>query len=220
MISAGSFQIVKTSIGKKVVMSATGTLMALFVIGHMIGNLQIFWGPERLNAYAAALKSMPALLWSVRLVMFVTVLVHAMTGLLLIFAALRARPVGYAKQRFQQASLSSRTMFWTGPILAAYIIYHLLDQTIGSLHPQFDAQNVYQNVVIGFSRGFAAAAYIISMLVLFLHLKHGLWSLLQTLGLINPQINPTTRKTAFGLALLLMAGFIMVPAGVLSGIVT
>ena len=208
----------RTTVGKKTVMAVTGLLMLVFVVMHMVGNLQFFAGPDRINAYAAFLRGLAGPLWGFRLVMGVALALHVWTALLLITQSLNSRPVGYRRRKYQQASTASRTMIVTGPLLLAYIVYHLLHQTLGTVHPDFDPGNVYNNLIIAFSDIKVSTLYIVAMLLLLLHLKHGVWSLFQTLGLNVPRYDRTIRALALLVALAVAAGYISIPARVLAGL--
>lgn len=209
-----------TSIGKKAVMALTGAMMVGFVLIHLLGNLQVFAGAERVNHYSALLHASPMLLWGARAVLGLALLTHLLTGALLILAGLRGRPQGYALQRFQTATYASRFMRWTGPLMAVFIGYHLLHNTIGVIHPGFTPGDIYQNVVLGLRSAPDAATYILAMLLLGMHLKHGLWSLMQTLGLNNSRSDRLLRGLAAAMALLVIAGFIAIPVAVLTGLLS
>ncbi len=204
-----------TTVGKKAVMSVTGVIMIGFVLVHMLGNLQIFAGPAKMDAYAAFLKATPALLWGTRIIVGLAALVHAFTALQLIFRSLASRPEGYARKRSLAATLSSRTMRWTGPLIALYVVYHLLHLTVGTLHPQFDLHQVHRNVLIAFASPAVAIPYIVAMLLLLLHLKHGIWSLFQTLGLNGPKFDRLLRGISLLAALAVAGGLLAVPVTVL-----
>jgi succinate dehydrogenase / fumarate reductase, cytochrome b subunit len=205
-----------TSIGKKVVMAMTGLVMFAWLCVHMIGNLQLFAGPAKLNAYAHFLQTTPSLLWTSRTVTLFCVVLHVLTGVLLTLQNWRGRPVRYTEFQPVESSLLSRNMIWTGLILALFVTYHLLHLTIGlrSLHPQFDPVNVHANVVIGFSHIGTAAFYVICMAVLGLHMGHGVFSLFQSLGLAHPKYNHWRRRFATAVTLLIVAGNVSMPAAV------
>jgi len=209
-----------TTIGKKAVMAFTGAMMVGFVLIHLLGNLQVFAGAERVNHYSALLHAAPTLLWSARAVLGLALLTHILTGALLILAGLRGRSQGYALRRFQTATYASRTMRWTGPLMAVFISYHLLHNTIGVIHPAFAPGDIYQNVVLGLTSVPDAAAYVLAMLLLGLHLKHGLWSLMQTLGLNSARSDRLLRGISAIVALLVIAGFITIPLAVLAGLLS
>jgi succinate dehydrogenase / fumarate reductase, cytochrome b subunit len=203
--------------GKKAAMAVSGCILFLFVVGHLIGNLQIYEGPEKLNRYAVLLRSMPALLWGVRTVLLAMVLLHIWSSVQLAGRNIAARPVGYRMKKATGSSYASRTMYWSGPIILAFVIYHLLDFTFGQVNPHFQPGNVYGNVVASFQLIPVSAFYIIAMLLLCLHLYHGLWSMFQSLGIAHPRYTPMLRQGAAVVAILIAVGNISIPLAVLSG---
>jgi succinate dehydrogenase / fumarate reductase, cytochrome b subunit len=209
-----------TSIGKKVVMAITGLILFGFVIGHMLGNLQVFMGANQMNAYAAMLKANATLLWGVRIVLLVGVILHIVAAVQLTRMSQRSRPEGYHYKDVIQADYAARTMRWSGPIIAVFVIYHLLHFTTGSVHPRFDVHDVYRNVISGFRVWPVSLFYIIAMVALAFHLWHGVWSLFQTLGLINPKSNKIIHRLAAIATLALVIGFISIPMAVLAGLIS
>jgi succinate dehydrogenase / fumarate reductase cytochrome b subunit len=203
--------------GKKAAMAVSGCILFLFVLGHLIGNLQIYEGPEKLNRYAVLLRAEPPLLWAVRLVLLGMVLLHIWASMQLAARNIGARPVGYRMKKATGSSYASRTMYWSGPIILAFVIYHLLDFTFGKVNPHYEPGNVYGNVVASFQVIPVAAFYIIAMLLLCLHLYHGLWSMFQSLGIAHPRWTPMLRKGAAVVATLIAIGNISIPVAVLSG---
>lgn len=206
-----------TSVGKKAVMAVTGLLLAFFVVFHMLGNLQVYGGPEKMNGYAAFLRSIPGPLWGLRLVMLVAAVLHVYTAVQLILQGLASRPQRYVRKRYQEATTSSRTMLATGPLLLAYIVYHLLDQTFGLTLPGHSHEDVYGNVIRAFSVPTIALAYIAAMLMLLLHVKHGIWSMFQTVGLNSPRYDRTIRAFSVLVTTVVVAGFVSIPVAVLAG---
>jgi len=204
------------SIGKKVVMAMTGTFLFLFVIVHMLGNLQVFSVPEKLNPYAHFLKSTTALLWATRIILFLTVTLHITTGIQLYLQNRRSRPVPYGCFTPEASTFSSRNMIWTGALIAFFVMYHLLHLTTGTLHPSFDEQDVYHNVIAGFSQLTVSTGYIVAMIVLGLHLLHGTWSMFQSLGLTYPKYNAWRRLFATGMTIILALGNITMPLIILA----
>jgi succinate dehydrogenase / fumarate reductase cytochrome b subunit len=172
-----------------VVMAITGLILAGFLLVHALGNLQLLWGPARLDAYAAALQSMPAVVWGMRTVLLLSVLLHILSAALLWLQNRASRPVRYQVQQYRETSYAARTMIWGGPIIALFVLYHLLHFTTGSLHGSFVHGRVYANVVAGFSVWWIALVYIAANLTLGFHLYHGMWSWLQTLGANHPKYN-------------------------------
>jgi succinate dehydrogenase / fumarate reductase, cytochrome b subunit len=209
-----------TSIGKKVVMAITGVILFGFVIGHMLGNLQVFIGANQMNEYAALLKANAALLWGVRIVLLVAVIWHIVAAVQLTRMSQRSRPEGYYYKDVIRADYAARTMRWSGPIIAVFVIYHLLHFTFGSVHPQFDVHNVYHNVVSSFRVWPVSLFYIIAMVALAFHLWHGIWSMFQTLGLINPKSDKIIRRLAAIATLAIAIGFISIPMAVLAGLIS
>ena len=200
-------------------MAVSGMILFLFVLGHLVGNLQIYEGPEKLNNYAHFLRSMPALLWGVRITLIVMVLLHIWSSIQLALLKFDARPTGYIKKKATQSSYASRTMYWSGPIILAFVIYHLLDFTFGTVNPHFQEGDVYANVIASFQLVPVSAFYIVAMLLLCMHLYHGLWSMFQSLGFSHPRYTPVLKRSAAVMAILIAAGNISIPVSVLAGLV-
>ncbi len=212
----------KSTNGKKIVMAVTGCILFLFVVAHLLGNLLIYAGPARYNAYAAFLHFDGSLLWIIRSVLIVSVLLHIEAAAQLWLRNKRARPVGYARKNSDGASYASRTMYWSGPIVLAFIIFHLLEFTGGFIHPgsQFIAGNVYHNVVAGFSVWWIAAWYIFALCLLGMHLRHGLWSMLQSFGLPHSRTRELALKQlALWISIIIIGGYISIPISVLTGLI-
>ena len=212
-----ALQFYEAPIGKKVVMAATGVILFGFVLGHMAGNLQIFLGREKFDAYAELLQHTPALLWGVRTVLLVSVILHITASIQLTRLKQRARPIGYRKKAAVDSSYASRTMMWSGPIIAAFIVYHLLHFTLGTVHPNFQEGHVYDNVLAGFRVLPVSIAYIVAMVLLGMHLNHGLWSMFQSLGVGNPRYSAGLRRFAHIFSILVVLGFISIPIAVMAG---
>jgi succinate dehydrogenase / fumarate reductase cytochrome b subunit len=205
-------------IGKKAVMAVTGIILFGFVLGHLIGNLQIYLGPEKINAYGELLRANMALLWFVRLALLLVVVLHIVSSLQLTKMKLDARPVGYVKYTPTTSSVASRTMIWTGVMVAAFVVYHLLHFTFGSVHPNFEHLAVYSNVVYGFRRWPVSFFYILAMVLLGLHLQHGLWSMFQSLGISHPRYTPFLKQFAIVFSVLIVVGNISIPIAVMLGL--
>src|SRR6202000_131939 len=175
--------------GKKAVMAVTGAILFIFVIGHLAGNLQVFEGPAKLNAYGKLLHDLGELLWPVRIVLLICVTLHITATVQLALLKKRARPVGYSAKKAIASSYASRTMYWSGPIGLGFVIFHLLHLTAGYIHPgaAFIEGDVYHNVVSGFQVWWVSLSYIVAVSLLGLHLRHGLWSMFQSLGIHQPQ---------------------------------
>jgi succinate dehydrogenase / fumarate reductase cytochrome b subunit len=210
----------QSSIGQKLVMAATGVILSLFVLGHMTGNLLAFQGPGPIRKYAEGLRMFPALLWAVRLGLLAAVGLHIWSYWVLSRKSWAARPSGYRVTVYEESSWASRTMRWTGPILLAFIIYHLLHMTLGlkALHPDFDHNyNVYHNLVTGLSVAWVGAFYIVAALALGFHLWHGIWSTFQTIGISQPRYESLARRLATIFTIVVVGGFVAVPLAILTG---
>lgn len=207
-----------STIGKKIVMGVTGLMLVGFVVAHMAGNLQMFLGADSMNRYAAFLKSTGELLWVARAGLLVAAVLHIVAAYQLTMLNRAARPVGYAKREPQVSTIASRTLRIGGVILAAFIIYHIGHFTIGTFHPAFSHTGVYGNVILGFRSPVVVFFYVIAMTALAMHLYHGVWAGVRTLGLAKPQPAPLERKLALAVAFIVWAGFTSIPVAVMLGI--
>ena len=210
----------------KFVMAVTGAVLVLYLVAHMIGNLKIFLGEESLNTYAEWLRvvgepALPAqgLLWLVRIVLLVSVVAHIVAATILARRARAARPVKYAHRRPVSTSYASRTMRWGGVIILLFVIYHILDLTTGTVNPNGVPGEVYDNVVADFSRWYVTLAYTVAMIALGFHVRHGVWSALQTLGRSSGPYQMRYKAIALVFAVVLTAGFLAVPFAVQFGLV-
>lgn len=214
-------------IGKKVVMAVSGAVLILFVIAHMVGNLKIFSGPEEINAYSRFLREVGwpelgygQLLWIVRGVLLLAAVLHVTAAIQLTRMNWNARPVGYESRKNVETSWGAVTMRWGGVLLALFIVFHLFHFTggmVGFQPGQFEHLMVFQNVVAGFQVVPISLFYIIAMGALCLHLDHGIWSMLQTLGWVNQDNTKSIRAVSRVVALVIFLGFISVPISVLAG---
>lgn len=218
----------RSAIGKKWLMAITGIALFGFVLFHMLGNLKMYLGPAHYDEYAEWLRTIgePALprtgfLWIMRSVLIVAVIVHIHCAYSLTMMNRRARPVHYQSKRdYISANFASRTMRWTGIIVALFVIWHLMDLTWGWVNPDFVTGATYANVVHSLDRVPVAAFYILANLALGFHLFHGLWSMFQSLGINNPRWNCVRRGFAVAFATLITVGNISFPIMVLAGVVS
>lgn len=212
-------------IGKKVVMATSGVVLLGFVFVHMAGNLKVFLGPAHFDAYADWLRTVGAplfprgvLLWIARAILLLAVGLHIASAWAVTRASWAARPHGYHTLRLIHTTYAARTLRWGAIIILLFVIFHLLDLTFGTVNPAFVPGDAYRNVVTTFSRVPVSLAYIVAMGALCLHLYHGIESGCQTLGLNHPRYNEWRRRFALGFSLVVTAGFIAVPVGVLAGV--
>lgn len=215
-----------TTIGKKTVMAVTGLILVLFLLAHMLGNLKIFFGATDFNGYAAWLRTIgtPVLhntwyLWIQRVVLLVAVVAHVTAAVQLSIRDRRARPTRYVHRQRPKATFATHTMRWGGVILALFVVWHVLDLTVGVVNPNFEAANPYHNVVVDFQVWWINLIYIAAVLALGLHVNHGFWSAAQTLGINRPARDRAIKAVGSTLAFVITAGFVMVPVGVMTGLV-
>lgn len=218
----------RSTIGKKIIMAVTGLIGVGFVILHMAGNLQVFIGSAKLNAYGAMLHGpLAELTGLLRIVLIVSVVLHVTMAVQLTRISAAARPIEYQRRQPQAATLASRTMKWGGVLLLVFIVVHILHFTTETIDPggwrgMTDAQgnrDVYGNIIASFRIWWVAAFYIVSMMALGLHLFHGAWSSVRTLGYAKSSAHPLHRRIALAVAVIVWLGFTLVPVGVIAGIV-
>jgi succinate dehydrogenase / fumarate reductase cytochrome b subunit len=208
-------------------MGVTGLIGIAFVILHMVGNLQAFLGPAKLNAYSAALHGpLGELLWLVRIVLVVAVVLHVLAAYQLTRISAAARPIAYQQREPQVSTFASRTMKWGGVLLLFFIIVHLLHFTTETIDPAgwrgmtdtVGHRDIYGDLVASFRIWWVAAFYIGVMIALGLHLFHGAWSSFRSLGYAKPSNHPLKRRLGFLVAIVVWLGFTIVPLGVVLGI--
>jgi succinate dehydrogenase / fumarate reductase cytochrome b subunit len=214
--SAALFQSV---VGKKIVMAVTGFVLFGFVTVHMIGNLQIFLGPDRINAYGHFLHENVELLWPARIVLLLAVVLHVLAAWqLTILNNFKARPIPYIKKTGLSSTYAARTMVWSGPIIAAFVVYHIMHFTLLNAQGGMIEGDVYHNVVLGFRVPAIAFFYMLANILLGMHLYHGVWSMLQTLGFSHPRYTPALKLGAKFFGCLIAVGNCSIPLAVLSGL--
>lgn len=214
-----------SSVGKKSVMAVTGVIFLLYVVAHMIGNLKIFFGQETFDAYSEHLRTLGAeifgyegVLWIIRVVLVASLVLHMAAAFSLWYRAKRARPIGY-QHKGHQGSYAARTMRWGGVIIALFIIWHILDLTTGTVNPLNGDASAYEKLIASFDRPVVAIFYILAMVALSLHISHGLWSGIQTLG-GNSAVRQHALKTfSVGVGVVVAVGFAIIPVSVMFGLV-
>jgi len=218
----------RSTIGKKIIMGVTGLIGIGFVILHMAGNLQVFAGQQKINDYGAMLHGpLNELLWVLRVVLIVAVILHVMMAYQLTRMSQAARPIGYHKKEPQVATLASRTMKWGGVLLLVFIVFHILHFTTETIDPGgwrgmsdvHGNRDVYGNMVASFRIWWVSLFYIVAMIALGLHLYHGAWSSVRTLGHAKASPHPLHRRIALAVAVIVWLGFTLVPLGVIVGVI-
>ena len=217
----------QSSIGKKWIVALTGLVLIGYVVGHLVGNLQIFGPPEKINGYATFLHSLGGLLWVVRIGLLVCFILHIVTTIQLVIENRAARPQPYVRKATVQARFAARTMALSGLVVLSFIVYHLLHFTVrntdarfktvehgGLLRGEFD---VHTMIILSFQHPFVSGVYLLSVFLLCLHLSHGFSSLLQTLGLNSKGLMAGITRWGTVLAWLIFAGYAAIPVAVLAG---
>jgi len=222
-------RIFNSSLGKKYIMAVSGFVLFLFVVGHLVGNLQIFLGPEAINRYGHFLQSNPELIWPARLFLLLMVGLHIWSAVKLSAENKAARPIAYAEYQPVRASYASRTMLMSGLIIFAFIVYHLLHftvqaQYVNGTHQNFAAfvdsqkrHDIFKMMVVGFNNGWVSGFYILGMGLLCLHLSHGASSMFQSVGWKNQTYGPLLDKVACWVAGLIFLGYSSIPVAILLG---
>ena len=215
----------RSSVGRKMIVAVTGMILILFVIGHLLGNLQIFLGPVWINGYAQHLRDLGPLLWIIRGVLLIVVILHIYFTIQLVLENRRARPDRYRRKDFVKATLASRSMALSGLIVLAFIVFHLLHFSFRTTDPRFAQlardplghDDVYSMMVLGFSSPLVSGFYILALFLLALHLSHGASSFFQSLGLNDQKLAPRLAFAGRIFAWLLFFGYSSIPAAVLIG---
>lgn len=206
-------------VGKKAIVAVTGLVLIGYVVAHMLGNLQIFLGRERINAYAELLHRSGPLLWGARVVLLAAVGLHILFTLQLWLLKRRARPVRYYRKMDVPSAYAARTMILSGPLIAAFVIFHVLHLTTGHAGLPFEPLNVYDNIVRGFRIWYVSLTYMLAVSLVGVHVWHGLWSMLHTLGLDDERYRPALQRISHAVGLLTALGYLSIPVAVLTGLV-
>lgn len=217
----------KSSVGAKHLMAVTGIMLIGFVLAHMLGNLQIFMGQAAINAYAVKLKSLGGLLWVMRGGLVIAVLLHVFSAMRLVSMNSAARPVKYKKPFTEKSTFASRTMKWGGIIVVLFLIFHLVQLTLGggplsdnfNLLDEYGRHDVYNMTVLGFQNVAVSASYLVAMVALCFHLSHGVSSMFQSLGINHSKYNGIIKMAGPGFATLVLIGNCSMPIAVLAGMV-
>ncbi len=213
-----------SSLGKKYWMALTGAFLMFFVVAHLLGNLQLFLGPEWMNSYAEHLEELPLLLWPMRALLALALVVHMITGIRLAVENRLARPVRYAAGATVQVNLPSRLMVFLGLSIFCFLIFHLMHFTFGTVEPSIaeladdkGRHDVYSMVILGFQDRAVTGVYLAAMLFLAAHLRHGAYSFLQSLGLLKESNLRAAKAWALLFAALIFIGYSAIPIACQAG---
>ena len=216
----------QSSIGKKYIVAVTALLLILYVLGHLVGNLQIYLGPDRINAYAKFLHDLGPILWVVRVILLAAFVIHIVATIQLAQENRLAKPQKYAVAGYQRSTMASRTMIVSGLIVLCFVIYHLLQFTLQVTDPEFrevhdsiGRHDVYRMLILGFRHPLVSLFYVIALFLLTTHLSHGFASVVQTLGINNRKIANFVSTGGQTLAWVVFAGYVSIPVTILLGII-
>src|SRR6266404_6642727 len=217
----------RSSVGRKMIVAVTGVILILFVIGHLLGNLQLFLGPEWINAYSQHLRDLGPLLWFIRAFLLTAVILHIYFTILLAIENRRARPEPYIDRQYVKASWASRHMVVSGFVVLAFIIFHLLHFTARKFNPQFpllkldplNRYDVYSMMIYGFQNVYVSSFYLVGLFLLTLHLTHGSSSFFQSLGLNNQRLTPRLAIGGRIFAWVVFIGYTSIPVAILLGFI-
>ena len=217
----------RSSIGKKMIIAVTGVILILFVVGHLLGNLQIFLGPNWINGYSQHLRDLGPLLWAIRIFLLAAVTIHVYATIQLAIENRRARPVPYIEKEHVKATFASRHMLMSGLIVLAFIIYHIAHFTVRVTDPRFamlkadplNHYDVYSMMVYGFQNYLVSGFYVLGLFLLALHLNHGSSSFFQSLGLNDKKLAPRLALGGRIFAWLLFVGYTSIPIAILLGLI-
>lgn len=204
----------------KVIMAISGAVWLGFLVGHLGTNIRVFAGADVINSHYAGIKSNPLLFWGVRVVLALSIIAHSTAAFLLTRRSHAARPVGYEKRAPMASTLASRSMKWSGPLVGVFIIYHLLHLTGGQAMPpgtSFASDNQYANIVSSLSLWPVALVYVVSLVLLSVHLWHGATAALLSVGFRHPRHTAGVQRAALLLVALIIGGMLSIPIGVLLG---
>src|SRR5437868_3081654 len=216
-----------SSVGRKMIVAITGIILILFVFGHLLGNLQIFLGPDWINGYSQHLRDLGPLLWMIRAFLLIAVVLHIYFTILLAIENRRARPESYADREYVKATFASRHMVMSGLIVLAFILYHLAHFTFRKTDPRFTLlkpdslghYDVYSMMVYGFQNYLVSGFYVIGLFLLALHLSHGSSSFFQSLGLNDKKLTPRLALGGRIFAWLMFIGYTSISVAVLLGFI-
>jgi succinate dehydrogenase / fumarate reductase cytochrome b subunit len=209
----------RSSIGLKVVMAVSGLLMVGYLLTHVAANLLVFRGPELINGYSRILHGQPALLWTARAVLIVSLIAHVWAATMLTRREWAARPIAYGMRKPQVSTFASRTIRWGGLFILFFLVWHILQFSTGTIHPsRFVEGDPHGNVTRAFQIPWVVALYVVSMAAVGLHLFHGTWSSFRSLGLVKPSEHALKHKTSLIVAGLVWLGFTIIPLAIFAGV--
>jgi len=219
-------RLLSSSIGTKIVMATSGVLLSLFLVAHVLGNLEVFFGRDAMNHYGELLRTFPWMLWVARAGLLTLAVVHIVSAARLIRMNRRARPQAYVRTRRRATTFAARTMQVSGAVLALFVVFHILHFTTRSIEPAYKTlrdsagrHDIFGMITDAFQKPGIVVIYVVAMALLGLHLAHGVASAIHTLGVAHPRYRPTLRHLGTVFALFIVLGFVAVPLAIVSGLV-
>lgn len=220
----------RSTILSKIVMAVSGAALVGFLIAHLTGNLLVFAGPEKINAYGQGLRDLGPLLWVLRIGLLVAVALHIISSIFLADKNRSARPISYSQKKSIQSTIASRTMLFSGITILTFVAYHLLHYTYGIVQPEFyhgeymlhdgrTVHDIYSMMIHGFTNPFITVSYVLAVTFVCMHLNHAVASAFQTLGFNHPKYNAKIKMFGVGLSAILWVGYLSIPAGIMAGVV-
>jgi succinate dehydrogenase / fumarate reductase cytochrome b subunit len=208
---------VRSTLGLKVMMALSGFVLFGFCVEHMVGMMLFFKGPGTLNGYGSLLRYSPVMLWTARTAILLSATVHIWTATVLVLRQWAARPVGYRRKQWRTSSYAARTMKYSGPLVLAFVFFHLAHFTWGwKVTPaRFVEGDVYANIDLSFRYGWVTLVYVLGVSLVGLHLLHGGYSMFESLGIKHARVDGILRTVAGAATVLVVAGFILLPCAIL-----
>lgn len=212
------------TLGKKAVMALTGLVLLGFLLGHMLGNLQVYLGPAVLDAYAVKLRALGPLLWAIRIILLLSFILHSWMVIDLYARSTAARPIGYRKRQNLVTSYAAEAMWLSGIVILLFVVFHIAHFTFPGIamsnsYVHDEHGKVFQNVVNAFQIPWVSGLYLLAQVILGTHIYHGSWSLFQTLGISHPRYDGPLRGLAKSIAVIIVVGNCSIPLAVLAGLV-
>lgn len=226
--SCSCLKFLDNPVAKKLLMALTGFGLVAFLFIHLIGNMSLYAGPGGINVYGQTLHALPPVVWAFRAAMLALFVIHVWLGIKVTLENQAARPTPYAKREYLKVTLASRTMIWTGAVIALLLVYHIMHFTVQNLYPDTAANvlkdamgrpDVYTMVIASFKKAGVSLLYFVWMFAIALHVSHGVHSGLQTVGLANEKTLPLWTRLALCVAAFVFIAYTSIPATILTGMV-
>lgn len=221
------YALLKTTIAQKILVALTGLFMIFFIVAHLLGNLEIFSGPDAINQYGVLLRTFPKVLWSFRILLIIAIAIHVIVTISLSKKNKLAKEISYQNPNFKATTFASKTMLLGGITVLCFVIYHIAHFTLHVTNPEFEGlidshgrHHVYNMVILGFSNPLVSSFYILAQIMLAFHISHGFSSCFRTLGLANHCLFNKIKLLGRVIAIIIATLYISIPVSVLLGFIT